>query len=595
MFSVGYVMGEGRAQCYAAAAAAVLLARAALAASLRARASLARLQAGAPGGAGPAQLQRLLRACRPLRALANGAAMLVCNALLQASGLVDRLGQDPHDKSQPTVELMGPGAAQLGWPQVARVQLPLLLLPALFYWVCGALGRGGDAGGAVDAGAGAAGGPQRGSSIAGLCRGLLPKLLAAAVVVEYGLASAYWQVQMFDTTKQSTLGGLVGAAGWPGLGKLPPRLQAPLRAALAVAGSVASMPLRLLLPQAVYWAAILAALLTGVVLAASGGCDGGSQQQQQRFVSSVLVGTVAVFSGPLVLLLGYAGPGTLLIGMVQCVCFVGLLQQRYAADLLSAACHQPGSGSPVAAGEADRCSQAEPKQQQQLGAGCGAVEGRASSSTGAAGLGRLRLLLAGLAGSKEAAGRDLQLAVLQGRGQYCGVGGVAWMIFGMQLFFCTQHFCEFTGLQYTSPFVGFDDVEWYRGFAMMSVNSFGTLMIAAAALPLLALAHIAHSSQLLAELRGLGCAQGVGAGGRAGLLAGFEQASAAFSVVRSLCMAMAMLASVVMLRHILMWAIFAPKLLFEVLFAAWVDSWLLAAAWVLRGAAGPLWKGRVWL
>jgi hypothetical protein len=527
MFSVGYVMGEGRAQCYAAAAASVLLARAALAASLRARAALGRLQAaGGGGGAALGQLRGLGRGCSPLRALACGAAMLGCNALLQAGGLVDRSGQDPHDKSQPTVELMGPGAAQLGWLQVARVQLPLLLLPALFYWAHSALAGTGDAGSA------SGGKPQR-RGFAGVCRGMLPGLLGAAAVLEYGLVSAYWQVQMLDTSKQLTLKGLLAGAGGPRLGRLPPQL---LGAAGAVASRVASVPLRLLLPQAVYGAAILAVVLTAVVLVASSSCT--VVGRQQRFASGVLVGVVAVFSGPVVLLLGYTGPGHLLLGLVQAICFVALLQQRFAADVLSAACHELAAG-----GRGPGADQ----QQQQDGVAPPPAD-HPSGRADAPAQGRLARLLARLSASRRAARQEVRVAVAQGQGQHCGVGAVAWMTFGMQFFFCTQHFCEFTGLHYTSPFVGFDDMEWYRGFVMMSVNSFGGLMAAALSLPLLALAHSAQSGRLLAALpAGAGARPGAG---RAGLLAGFEQAAAAFSAVRSLCMAMAMLAAGWLLRRV---------------------------------------------
>jgi hypothetical protein len=30
------------------------------------------------------------------------------------------------------------------------------------------------------------------------------------------------------------------------------------------------------------------------------------------------------------------------------------------------------------------------------------------------------------------------------------VGGLLWALFSLQLFFCTSHFCEFAGLQYTA-------------------------------------------------------------------------------------------------------------------------------------------------
>ncbi len=37
-----------------------------------------------------------------------------------------------------------------------------------------------------------------------------------------------------------------------------------------------------------------------------------------------------------------------------------------------------------------------------------------------------------------------------GSGGASPVGGILWSLHALQLFFCTGHFCEFAGLQYTA-------------------------------------------------------------------------------------------------------------------------------------------------
>ncbi|EFJ40222.1 hypothetical protein VOLCADRAFT_120027 [Volvox carteri f. nagariensis] len=59
---------------------------------------------------------------------------------------------------------------------------------------------------------------------------------------------------------------------------------------------------------------------------------------------------------------------------------------------------------------------------------------------------------------------------------------------GTHAFFLTGHFCEFSGLQYDSPFVGFDHMTWFATPLLFWLNSFGGLMLPALSLPLVAVA-----------------------------------------------------------------------------------------------------------
>ncbi|WIA08544.1 hypothetical protein OEZ85_007976 [Tetradesmus obliquus] len=131
LFSVGLLMGEGRLQCVLLAAATLLLLRAVLAAVLRARSARATADAatklacaaGCDASGSIAAVKQQVSVQRSeadaapdtgasdthcyswqhiATAVAAAAVMLACNVLLQAMGLIDRAGQDPHDKTQPS-------------------------------------------------------------------------------------------------------------------------------------------------------------------------------------------------------------------------------------------------------------------------------------------------------------------------------------------------------------------------------------------------------------------------------------------------------------------------------------------------------------
>lgn len=51
-------------------------------------------------------------------------------------------------------------------------------------------------------------------------------------------------------------------------------------------------------------------------------------------------------------------------------------------------------------------------------------------------------------------------AALRAAVRACMAGALALHAVSSALFFATGHFCEFTGLQYASPFIGYDTMEW---------------------------------------------------------------------------------------------------------------------------------------
>jgi phosphatidylinositol glycan class O len=149
---------------------------------------------------------------------------------------------------------------------------------------------------------------------------------------------------------------------------------------------------------------------------------------------------------------------------------------------------------------------------------------------------------------------------------------------GLQLFFCSGHFCEFSGLQYASAFIGFDSMVWYSSGALLLLNTCGFLALALLSLPL-----------MLACCCGGGGGGGGGGGvhgsgdGAAGSTALQQQGLLVVSSMRFAALAVAMISAAVQQQHILLWAIFAPKLVFELWFMAVTDVALLASAAAVGG------------
>jgi phosphatidylinositol glycan class O len=129
---------------------------------------------------------------------------------------------------------------------------------------------------------------------------------------------------------------------------------------------------------------------------------------------------------------------------------------------------------------------------------------------------------------------------------------------GLQLFFCSGHFCEFSGLQYASAFIGFDSMVWYSSGALLLLNTCGFLALAVLAMPLML---------ACCDAAGGGGACGGGSGDAAGTSC-TQQGLLLVCSMRFAALVVAMISAAVQQQHILLWAIFAPKLVFELWFMA---------------------------
>jgi len=124
---------------------------------------------------------------------------------------------------------------------------------------------------------------------------------------------------------------------------------------------------------------------------------------------------------------------------------------------------------------------------------------------------------------------------------------ITWSSLSMSFFFATGHESSFNKLHYASPFVGFDEFGYYRGAIMMGFNTFGSYIIIVMLLPLVIKKKIPKM-----------------------INKPFAKSEIVFilSILFSMCQC---LRAIVMTgfvaierRHLMVWAIFAPKYIFDV-------------------------------
>jgi phosphatidylinositol glycan class O len=501
------------------------------------------------------------------QAVKAAASMLVCNVSLQLLGLIDRTGQDPHDKTQPTSELLvGPDAA---WQRAALVAFTAGPLIVMWGVLCAAskllqaerpsaaaAGGSGDGGDSATKGDALTGVTQMRASKhaehgAGAGRGVL-RCLQVVCASQFVSLGVFWVAQLFGHSGSSMrdLGSHVASA-----------LQGPpVSAAAAAVGrtiglppgsplldALCGLPLRLLLPRVIYIGSLLC-LVAAVALAVSSPVLPGStaawfapaavKVRAHRGLPGVvlLLWLCAVLSGPLVIVLGFKGPATMLLAWLQATGLCKLLRLKAAADAYP--------------GQAVKLSQSSSSAQQQ--------QQQASPVNGA---------VAGVAGGGVGVVDDGCCSV---------VSSGAWGLMALQLFFCSGHFCEFSGLQYASAFIGFDDMVWYSSGSLLLINTCGFLFLGPLSLPVF----MACSGLLLPCGNSPAKAGAAGSSLQAkqedetgGSSWGFlqQQVECGLWVMNSMrfaALVVSLISAAVQQQHILLWAIFAPKLVFEMWFMA---------------------------
>jgi len=127
------------------------------------------------------------------------------------------------------------------------------------------------------------------------------------------------------------------------------------------------------------------------------------------------------------------------------------------------------------------------------------------------------------------------------------------LLFGLyaaQIFHATGHQCQFSSLQYNSAFVGFDTFNWWRGAALLSLNTWTSHILA------VLLVTILYSRQHVKKQ---------------------TVAFLAFGFTFSMQSIFVMLCSTIHSRHLMVWGVFAPKFIFNSIGLCVLDAMILAA------------------
>lgn len=134
-------------------------------------------------------------------------------------------------------------------------------------------------------------------------------------------------------------------------------------------------------------------------------------------------------------------------------------------------------------------------------------------------------------------------------------GMLLWVNVALQLFFCTGHFCEFSGLQYAAPFIGFNTLIPGLSGGLLAFNTFGPFA--------LAILVFCFSQWASGHLSGPAASdEPIGATRR------MQMPVLLFCGCIVQRLACTLILAAYEYQHILVWAIFAPKIMFEVAFSA---------------------------
>lgn len=523
-----------------------------------------------------------------LQAWCAGPVALASCILLQAFGLIDRSGQDPHDKSTPqavsdllgTVDQLQPGAspnsAQL-WAWVAHLattaQQPLLVmaLPAVLAACHAAATRSGHRRSAPPPATKARGGSMATAS----CLYLPWRLLAVVCMAEHACVAAWWWVRSVGLDQLSAAAlfhvGLGQAcdrssAALPSLCSLLERLtshrvlhalaQQASADAAAWVSAAAALPLRLLLPRLVYGAAgfvLVTELATGVLrlISSSNGQEASAPAGAKPGISTRLgrhIWLLGCLCAPVTLLLGQRGPPVLLCSTLLLASMAAL------CDVLARAQTAAWGARITEAGQA--CSGSSGRVHGHHAAG--SSPSKHSAPTPGYDVTAATATEASAIAASTAGPPSINDNASVTWGVICPV---CLAMVGVMLFYCTGHFCEFSGLQYTSPFIGFDDMEWYTSAVLLTTNTFGAMGLATLSVPLIACLGAARWDEAGS---GSSHAQPEKHRQPAGRL--LALAITTHCTTRLLTACTMVVCATVLHKSVVVWAIIAPKVVFELFF-----------------------------
>ena len=174
----------------------------------------------------------------------------------------------------------------------------------------------------------------------------------------------------------------------------------------------------------------------------------------------------------------------------------------------------------------------------------------------------------------------------------------AWHVISAQLFFAGGHTCAFDGLHFACAFVGFKTFDFFRSGVLLAANTWSGDILACALLPAAATAFVSVSRtrKRVSRAEGHVSRSNDVVYGDAGecletLEALFRACVTRVALWYSLMRSVGLLASTacvaLMRRHLMVWAIFAPKFAFEAIGFVVVETLLVLSTGLALGASEP--------
>ncbi|GMY25024.1 GPI ethanolamine phosphate transferase 2 [Fagus crenata] len=121
-----------------------------------------------------------------------------------------------------------------------------------------------------------------------------------------------------------------------------------------------------------------------------------------------------------------------------------------------------------------------------------------------------------------------------------------WNLLAVCLFFCTGHWCAFDGLRYGAAFIGFDEFVLIRQAILLTIDTFGFSHI----LPIFGLPFLVTRQHLSSHKRFI--------------LVRLSQVYMIYGLITASTVTITMLCVTIHRRHLMVWGLFAPKFVFDV-------------------------------
>lgn len=126
---------------------------------------------------------------------------------------------------------------------------------------------------------------------------------------------------------------------------------------------------------------------------------------------------------------------------------------------------------------------------------------------------------------------------------------IQWSLLAASLFFCTGHWCAFDGLRYAAAFIGFDEFNLIRQAILLTIETYGFSLI----LPIIALPSLVVCLQTRQPVHRVAISS-----------LQICQVYLIYGVVMAVSVTFSMLCVTIQRRHLMVWGLFAPKFVFDV-------------------------------